>query len=266
MFRSITLVIPLYNEAHRVGRLLRVLERDNFAAGLRVEEVRLVNDGSSDETLSVLQAWKERVNDKVSFTVKVISYGRNRGRGYALRKGLSRITTDYGVYVDGDLDIPLSNIHRLVKPLSQGVDVVMGSKKMPGAVCTRPYKWLRLAMGYGHTLMAGLILGYFYWDYQGGFKAFSRRCLQVVLPQMTLERWGFDMEVVVAARRFGLSVVEVPLRWGNLTEDSRVSAVRDSLRALADMVVIRKRSLWSDLTARYAGWAQAISPAQQYEK
>jgi UDP-glucose 4-epimerase len=238
---SVTLVVPLFNEAKRVGRLLRSLEMYTVPLGMRLAEVRLVSDGSRDATVSLLRRWQKRA--KVPFKVKIMAYAQNRGRGYALRRGLQNLSTDYGVYIDGDLDIPLHNLERLVKPMRQGIGVIMGSKKMPGAVCTQKRKPLRVIMGYAHTLLAAIMLGQWRWDWQGGFKAFSQEVIEEVFEDLRIDHWGFDMEVAFLAKQQGFRVIEVPLVWGAVTAQSSVRAWQDSAQALKDMVLIRGRWL-----------------------
>ena len=237
---EITLVVPVYNEAKRIGDFLAELEQYKQDS-VSLKEVRIVSDGSTDGTVKILNAWKRRVQHGVSFNISILSYRQNRGRGYAVRTGLSGITTDYAVYIDGDLDIPLSNIERVVRELVNGADLVLGSKKMPGAICTSPRKLSRMIVGYGHSVLTYLFLGVWHWDWQGGIKGFRREMLESVLPSLTIDHWGFDMEVAYLAQQLGYKLVERPLVWGAKSNDSRVRLARDIVIAIRDMWQIRRQ-------------------------
>ncbi len=237
---EITLVVPVYNEAKRIGDFLVALEQcKQYTVGLK--EVRIVSDGSTDNTVKILTAWKRRVQDRVSFNIRILSYKQNRGRGHAVRIGLSGITTDFAVYIDGDLDIPLTNIERVVRELAMGADLVLGSKKMPGAICTSPRKLSRMIVGYGHSVLAFLIMGIWHWDWQGGIKGFRCDMLEEILPRLTINHWGFDMEVAYLAQQLGYKLVERPLVWGAKSNDSRVKLARDIVIAIRDMWQIRRQ-------------------------
>lgn len=237
---EITLVVPAYNEAKRIGDFLAALEQyKQYTVSLK--EVRIVSDGSTDNTVKILTAWKRRVQDRVNFNIRILSYKQNRGRGYAVRTGLSGITTDLAVYIDGDLDIPLPNIERVVRELAGGADLVLGSKKIPGSICTSPRKLSRMIVGYGHSILAYLILGIWHWDWQGGIKGFRRETLEVVLPNLTIDHWGFDMEVAYLAQQLGNKLSEIPLVWGAKSNDSRVKLGRDIVIAIRDMWQIRRQ-------------------------
>ncbi len=241
---SLTVVVPVYNEEKRIDLLFRALEGFKVPKGLEIKEVRLVDDGSTDKTLEKIKVFKKK--NKNNYKVKVVSYKENMGRGFALRMGLERVKTDYAMYLDGDGDISIKNLTRCFKKMQEGVDLVVGSKKMPGAVCSGRIKPLRWIMGYGHTAMACMVLGVFVWDFQGGFKVFSKELLLRLLPKMSVDQWGFDLEVIYWAKKLGFEVKEVPLVWGRVIKGTKVKVLRDVYRALRDMLKIRREGIiWS---------------------
>jgi dolichyl-phosphate beta-glucosyltransferase len=237
---SLTVVIPVFNEGERLFRAFGALDVLRLPKQIALKEVRFVNDGSSDNTLALLTEFQKTWNSRVDkpFTVHIKTYSANRGRGYAVRTGLKGMRTDYAVFMDGDMSIPLSNLKRFVPYMQQGVDVLAGSKKKPGAVAKPQRSWLRQIAGYGHTALASLILGVFYWDFQGGFKLFSKRFVQETLPHLSMDRWGFDMEVLYVARKWGYKSIELPVIWASIEAGSTVKLARDSYRAIKDMFTI----------------------------
>lgn len=236
---EITLVVPLYNEANRVGKFLQALVnyREN---GIKLAEVRFVSDGSVDNTVEILSKWRAKNKSKVSFNIVIKSYKQNMGRGYAIRTGLKDLHTEIAIYIDGDLDIPLSNISNIVFEMNADVDLVLGSKKIPGSVCTSSRRLSRMIVGYGHSILTYLFLSIWHWDWQGGIKGFRKGMLDVILPYLTVNHWGFDLEITYFAHNFGYSVKEIPLTWGSASNDSRVRLIPDSVMAIKDMLSIRK--------------------------
>lgn len=231
--KTLTITIPVFNEGERIEKAFRAIEKFKSPSGVSVEEIIFVNDGSTDNTGELIKNWSSKV--------KVISYSPNRGRGYALREALGQVTTDYALYLDGDMAIPLNNIKLLVPAMRAGVDLVAGSKKKPGAVCSGNTNLVRLFIGLGHSFLAWIILGVFYWDFQGGFKLFSKKLIKEVVPLTMIDRWGFDMEVVFLAKKLGYDCQEVAVKWAGYGNDSRVKLIKDIFLALRDMINIRWR-------------------------
>lgn len=230
MDKTLTIIIPVFNEGERIKKTFLALEKFKSPRGIRVEEIIFVDDGSTDNTKELIKNWNSKV--------QVITYALNRGRGYALRRALAQVATDYALYLDGDMAIPLENIKLLVPAMKAGVDLAVGSKKMPGASCQSP-NFVRKIIGLGHSLLAWLILGQFYWDFQGGFKLFSKNLITNVVPLTTIDRWGFDMEIIFLAEKLGYSCQEIPIRWVGYGTGSKVQLLHDSVTALKDMINIR---------------------------
>ncbi len=241
--KTLTIIIPLFNEAERVQKTLEKLVVYKPPANIAVEKIIFINDGSSDNTLSVLHHWRYKFNKikNKNFhpAIEIFSYKRNRGRGFAVRRGFKNVDTDYAVYIDGDLSIPLCNLIKFSKYMEKDYDLLIGSKKMPGAVCLNGRGIIRTIVGYGHSFLAALILGIWCWDFQGGFKMFSRRFIKEVIPFSRFNHWGFDMEVIFLGKNMGYLTLELPVVWQGVIKGSKVKLLRDIERALRDMVRIR---------------------------
>lgn len=249
--KTLSIVIPVYNEEKRVSSSFRAVINFRNNRHICVEKFIFVNDGSTDSTAALIRGFIKRFQGRLACGAKVelISFKQNRGRGYAIKKGLRKVRTDYALYVDSDLSIPLSNLSRFYKGIKLGSDLLIGSKKKPGSVARPQRSLLRQVVGYGHTLVATMLLGPYAWDYQGGFKMFSQKFIREVMPFTSQERWGLDMEVVFLAKKLNYDFDEVPVVWRSVDEGSTVKLGRDIRRALSDMLAIRKA--WSYKT--YAG-------------
>jgi dolichyl-phosphate beta-glucosyltransferase len=243
---TLTVVVPVYNEAERVHRALEALAAYEPPEPVRIKKVVFVDDGSSDQTVELLQ------NADHCYPCEIVTYPENRGRGYAVRRGLDKVNTDYALYLDADMSIPLENLEAVVPHMREGADVIAGSKKMPETVCTQKRSLLRKLVGWGHSAVSSLALGVWMHDFQGGFKLLSRRAVQEVLPRTSLERWGLDLELIFVADQMGLSIAEFPVTWGHVENGTKVNVLRDSFRALTDLAVIR----WNGLSGKYVDEAE----------
>ena len=256
--KSLTIIIPLYNEGERIVRTLNILKKGVHLPGLLLDQIIFIDDGSTDRTVKKLIAAKNALKSALKTRVTIISYSPNRGRGYAIRFGGLISKSDYVLYIDGDLSIPLSNLKAFEKFISYKYDLIFGSKKKSGAKAVIPRSFLRKTVGYGHSFFASLVLGVFAWDYQGGFKLFSRRLIREIFPDLTIDRWGFDMEVIFLAKKLGYQSEEIPVVWSHFENGSKVKLLRDILRSVKEIFTIKY--YW--LMGRYTQSVPSISPTK----
>ena len=232
---QISVVVPVHNEEDNVESLIA-----EISAALQPSytyEMIFVDDGSKDET--ALKIHQAKLEQYLKVPVEIISYSVNRGRGCAIKTGVLRSSSDYTLYCDADFSIPLKNLKKFIPYLEKDYDLLIGSKKKPGARAKIERSFLRNIIGFGHTVIASLILGVFVWDFQGGFKIFSKKLVEEVFPLLTIDRWGFDMEIIFLAKKLGYKTIELPVVWSHIENGSKVKLARDILRALKEMVKIK---------------------------
>lgn len=237
--KTLSMVIPLYNEGGRIDKTIKILERGFDYNGLKLESLIFVDDGSTDSTVRKIVHNKEGLAKALKCPVKLITYNPNKGRGHAIRFATLLSRSDYVLYADGDMSIPLSNLKTVLPVISKNYDLIFGSKKKPGANAVIPRSLIRKLVGYGHSLIASIVLGVIVWDFQGGFKIFSKKLIREVFPYLTVDRWGFDMEIIFLAKKLGYKNLEIPVTWSHQEKDTKVKLVRDILRSLSEMTSIR---------------------------
>ena len=228
---ELSVVIPAYQEAARLGatleRVLGYLERrgEEF-------EVVVVDDGSADATAEVAAGFAPR-------GVVVHRLETNRGKGAALKAGVARTRGRRVLLTDADLSTPIEDLPRLEARLGEAA-VVLGSRAVAGSEITRRQPIYRELMGkvFNRLIRLAGVRGLS--DTQCGFKLLEGEAARRLFAEMTVERFAFDVELVWLARRRGLEVREVGVRWEN-SPDSRVDPVRDSLRMLWDVARLRLR-------------------------
>jgi len=236
---TISLIIPTYNEDGRIKKTIETLKQGVYFYGQILKEIIFTDDGSTDETLGLIKKAKKSIERKNKTKVKIIFYEKNRGRGYAIRQAALLSKGDYVLYADADFSIPLENIKKFIPYMKKDYDVIIGSKKIKGVREIIKRSLIRKIVGYGHSFIAYLILGVFVWDFQGGFKLFSRQYVDKIFPYLQIDRWGFDMEVIFLAKKLNYKLKELPVRWGHVEDNSKVVLLRDIVRSLEEMIRIK---------------------------
>jgi dolichyl-phosphate beta-glucosyltransferase len=239
---ELSIVIPAYNEAERVGPSLGKIAAHVAHRGPAVE-VLLVDDGSTDGTEAAARA----AAGKLGLGINVLRYVPNRGKGHAVRAGMRAARGRAVLFTDTDLSVPISHLDRFEARLAGGdADIVIGSRRAPGAQIVRHQPAARERLGTAFRDLARLLLVPGISDFTCGFKIFRRDAAQAVFGLQRLSGWGFDVEILLIAHRLGLRVVEEPVEWADDTR-TRVRLGRDILRSAFDLVRIR----WNDLRGHY---------------
>ena len=235
-----SIIIPAYDEGMRVSATLeRVLAY--MAERGWDGEVIAVNDGSRDNTAEIIGGFAER-NPRL----RLLENPGNRGKGYSVRNGMLHAQGGILLFSDADLSSPIEEADKLFTAIAAGADIAIGSRWLRTDLQTRRQPLYRQLFGRVFNLMLRVTLGLNFKDTQCGFKAFTRRAANTIFPLQTIERWGFDPELLYLAKKFGFEVAEVPVAWAH-SEGTRISPLRDGLKMFQEMLKIR----WNALRGRY---------------
>lgn len=238
MSLALSVIIPAYNEAARLDKTLeKVIAYLNEYDG--ETELIVVDDGSQDRTAEVARhafAHAGRVE------ARVIRYEQNRGKGYAVRIGLLAARAPVALFSDADLSTPISETPKVVAPIQNGdYDLVFGSRALDRRLIGVRQPWRREQGGRIFNLIVRLATGLPFWDTQCGFKAFRMSVCRPIIEAATVDRFGFDVELLFVAHRAGLRLLERAVRWDH-NEGSKVNVARDSLRMLDEVRAIRRNA------------------------
>jgi dolichyl-phosphate beta-glucosyltransferase len=233
---DLSMVIPAYNEARRLPPTLARL-RDYLEAGADTYEVLVVDDGSTDDTVSVAQAvareWPQ---------LEVLTLPQNQGKGAAVREGMLHARGALRAFSDADLSTPIEELPRLRSHLGGACHVAIASRDAPGSdIQVHQPRW-REFMGRTYNRILRLLVLPGIRDTQCGFKLFTSEAAEACFAPLETFRFGFDAEVLVRAHRRGWEIAEVPVQWRHV-EESRVGGIGDALRMLYDLVMLRFRKL-----------------------
>ena len=235
---TVSIVIPAYNESVRLAKTLPQVV-DYLNQNLPGAELIVVDDGSRDTTAEVAQ---EAMANPGNVRTSVISYKSNLGKGRAVRLGLLASRSEVALFSDADLSTPISETPKLVGPIERGeCDVAFGSRALDRSLIGVHQSWRREQGGRVFNLAVRLATGLPFWDTQCGFKAFRMSSCRPIIEAATIDRFGFDVELLYVAYRAGLKLKEIPGRWDH-NEGSKVSLAGDSLKMLGEVGLIRKQA------------------------
>ena len=246
-----SIIIPAYNEGDRIGRTLEQVFAF-FAEQQLNTEIIVIDDGSRDNTTEVVNEFEAQHPN-----LRVLHNPGNRGKGYSVRNGMLNARGDVLLFTDADLSSPIEEAPKLFEALANGAEVAFGSRWVETELQVQPQPILRQIAGRVYNILLRVILGLHYKDTQCGFKAFNRRAAEVVFTRQHIERWGFDPELLFIARKFGLRLVEVPVKWAH-DDRSKINPLLDGIKMFGEMLSIR----WWWLTGRYRQPAFEFAPAE----
>jgi dolichyl-phosphate beta-glucosyltransferase len=244
---DLSIVIPSYNEESRLPGSLEKIANYVDARHLNTEVI-VVDDGSTDKTAAVSEEFRGKICN-----LRVLSNGVNRGKGFSVRHGSLEAKGEIVLFTDADLSAPIEEADKLLKALSDH-DVAIGSRAINRKLIEARQSAFREFAGILFNKIVRTILRLPFVDTQCGFKAFRRERCRIIFEQQTIERFGFDPELLYLARHHGLSAVEVPVRWAH-SPATKISMFRDSLQMFADVFII----LWNGLRGRYRREKQQLT-------
>lgn len=227
---KLSIVIPAYNEEHRIGKTLPLIIEyaKNFGKKYSLEtEIIVINDGAKDKTLDVLNRFKEDIH--------IVSYYPNMGKGYALREGMKVAKGDLIYLADADLSTPIENIENFYNAI-EGWDCIIGSRALAQEKIKRTLP--RKILAQGSNLLIRSVLGLKFKDTQCGFKMFNNKAKECLL-ECKNNRFGYDFEFLYIMNQKGLKVKDVPVEWKEITGDSTVKPF-SYVKTLQELLNVRR--------------------------
>jgi dolichyl-phosphate beta-glucosyltransferase len=228
----LSVIIPAYNEEKRLPRTLKeidgYLSRQNFNY-----EIIVISDGSKDRTCEIVESLRSEIKN-----LEIICEKINRGKGYGVKIGMIRGKGKFRLFTDADNSTPISEIEKFWPEFEKGADIVIASRDIKGAILDPPQPLFRRFVGEVFKYLRKIIVGL--WeiqDTQCGFKCFKGEVAEKIFPKCEIERFAFDAEILLVAKKMGFKIKEVPVYWKNDLQ-SKVK-LKSMIKMLIDLFKIR---------------------------
>jgi glycosyltransferase involved in cell wall biosynthesis len=236
--RSISIIVPAYNEQSRLPDTIRRIEDYLTQAGWEFHEIIVVDDGSTDATADCAEEFA-----RMNSNVRVLRNPGNRGKGFAVRHGMLEARGEWRLFSDADLSAPIEEIEKLWCAVDRDKALIaIGSRALDRSLIGVHQPGFRETAGKFFNAVMRIAIGLKISDTQCGFKLFRGDVAKELFSRQRLERFGFDVEVLFIADLRGYRIAEVPVRW-NHVEGSKVS-VFNGLQAFLELAEIWANTIW----------------------
>ena len=235
--RSLSIIIPAFNEESRLPGTIEALKRYFGTQKFDFLEVVVVDDGSRDGTAALVER-----TAAIWPVMRLLSNSGNRGKGYSIRHGMLDAKGDWVLFTDADLSTPIEEVEKLLAAVDRHhADVAIGSRALDRSLVSVHQSAMRELSGRFFNVVMRIATRLPFHDTQCGFKLFRREAAQEVFSRVQIDGLAFDVEALFIARKRGYKTVDVPVRWADV-EGTKVS-LASGLKAFADLARIRRNAL-----------------------
>jgi glycosyltransferase involved in cell wall biosynthesis len=206
----LSVIIPAYNEEKRLPKTLKdvdsYLSKQNYNY-----EIIVVSDGSKDKTGDNVRGLMSQIKN-----LKFIDNKENHGKGFVTRQGMLEAKGSFRVFMDADNSTNIDQVEKMWPFFKQEYDVLVGSRSIKGAILDPPQGFTRKLTGDAFRLLTDIFTGL--WDIddsQCGFKGFTAKASETIFPKCKIDRFSFDAEILVIAKKLKYKIREFPITWKN---------------------------------------------------
>ena len=234
MIKSISIIYPVFNEEKRLKKTFLDIMKFEQSDKLLKKEYIFVNDGSSDQTLSVIR--KQFKNNK---RVKVVSYNKNMGKGYALKRGVKIAKNDWVLTTDADCSVSNFQLLKWIKKkfLNQDNLIYFGSRNHPLSIVKK--KTLRKIVGIVFKFSIRFFFQIKISDTQCGFKLYKLNIAKKIFRKILINDYMHDIEICVIAKKLRLKIKDLPVKWTHV-EQSKINFVSDFFKVAFSLMKISR--------------------------
>ena len=209
----LSVIVPAYNEQRRLPKTLSSI--DSYLRKQPYDyEILVVSDGSKDRTAEVVEDLKVKIKN-----LRLVDNKENHGKGFVVRQGLLEAKGEYRLFTDADNSTSIDQVEKMWPEVKKGYDIVIGSRDLKESIIAVPQSWLRRRLGDVFNLFSQVTCGLWgIWDAQCGFKIFTKEAVEKIFPKCKINRFAFDPEILVVAKKLGFKIKEIPVVWINEPE------------------------------------------------
>lgn len=230
---ALSVIVPAYNEENRIVKTLNEISKFlSNNSEVSSYEILVIDDGSTDQTKEIVSKMIEEIP-----CLRLVSYKRNQGKGYAFKTGVLEASGEYILLTDADLSTPIDEYNNLKKHV-EGYPIVIGSRYMKDSDVRKSQPKYRIFISRIANKFIQLFLITGILDTQCGFKLFEAKLIKTICHLQKINRFGFDMEILLIADNMDKKIKEVPVVWVD-ADGSKVRPVRDTIRTLKELTFIK---------------------------
>jgi len=241
-----SIIIPLYNEEIRMDYCFDIITKLLKKKEKIFKEIIFINDGSTDKSKNIVLEFIKKVKQKNYNTkLKLISYSKNKGKGYALKKGILSSKSDWILTCDFDMSVSpeqylIWSRRKLIKNINYAYIASRNHKKSKVKS-----KFLRRILGNIFRLVIFVLFNIRILDTQCGFKVYHKNYAKHVFKRMKIERYAHDVEAILILKSLGIKIKELPVKWKHRS-NSKMNIIIDSLNMFLDLFKLKLKFSLND--------------------
>lgn len=228
----LSIIVPIYHDCAKIGGTIGSLANFIQTNGWEAELI-IVNDGSNDGGVAIVEEKKK----KISF-LKLINRTQNRGKGYSVREGMAVATGDFVFFTDADLPYLTEPIKKMLAIMKNNeADILIANRNLSPGIDGKKPGWSRQITHIVYSYFVRLFVPIPFSDTLAGLKGMRREVIQSVVPKLTIDRFSFDVELLVAAQVAGFKIKELPVSLKNVGR-SNLNIRRDAPEMIKEILQI----------------------------
>jgi dolichyl-phosphate beta-glucosyltransferase len=236
MIKSVSIIYPVFNEEKRLRKtFLDIIKFEKSNKFLKKEYI-FVDDGSSDQTLSVI---KNEFRNNKNIKVKLVSYSKNMGKGYALKRGVQIAKNDWVLTTDADCSVSNFQLIKWIqkKYLDQNNLIYFGSRNHPLSIVKK--KTLRKIVGIIFKFTIRFFFNIKISDTQCGFKLYKLNIARKIFKKISTNDYMHDIEICIIAKKLNIKIKDLPLRWTHV-DQSKINFIQDFFNVAFSLIKISR--------------------------
>ena len=233
--KKLSIVIPVYNENARLDRLFKYIERFKGKRIITDIEYIFVNDGSTDKTFKKIKEFCFKRKNR-----KYVSYKNNRGKGFAVKKGIIATNSEWILILDCDLSVKIEQLQIWIKKkmIFNNLNTAYFGSRLLNQSTTKRSIFRRL-IGFFFRVILNFFLNIKIKDTQCGFKLFHKNYIKKVSNKLKIDGYSFDIELYLRLTNQRIKVVELPLKWEH-KNGSKINFLKDTIIMIIEIIKIKK--------------------------
>ncbi len=234
MIESISIIYPFYNEEKRINKTLQDIKNFNLSSKHLKKEFLLVNDGSTDKTVDIISSYIKKNNN-----IKLVNYNINRGKGFALKKGVEKAKYDWILTTDSDSSVSCFQLLEWInkKLINHKNHIYFGSRNLINSKVKK--KRYRKFIGIIFTFIILIIFKIKLKDTQCGFKLYRSIYAKKIFRKIITNGYMHDIEICLISKKLNLMITELPVKWVH-KDNSKISFFKDVFKILYSLFIIKK--------------------------